>query len=84
MTTSSRREPLFSLLLPHTLPGAVFTDHGTFVPLLLMYPDADIPVVQMSCMSSMDPRAHFKVRRSKRSLPPTPASPKQASGPRRS
>lgn len=36
-------------------------DHGTFVPLMLSYPDADIPVVQMSVIRSLDPKAHLEV-----------------------
>lgn len=37
-------------------------DHGTFIPLMLMFPEADIPVVQMSVLSSQDPKAHIEVR----------------------
>lgn len=36
-------------------------DHGVFVPLKIMYPEAIIPVVEMSLMSSMDPLAHIKL-----------------------
>lgn len=34
-------------------------DHGTFVPLMLMYPQADIPVVQLSLLKSLDPAVHI-------------------------
>lgn len=34
-------------------------DHGMFIPLMLMVPDASIPVVQLSLMSSLDPAAHL-------------------------
>lgn len=34
-------------------------DHGTFVPLMLMAPAADIPVVQLSLLNSLDPAAHI-------------------------
>jgi aromatic ring-opening dioxygenase catalytic subunit (LigB family) len=36
-------------------------DHGLFIPLLLMYPDADIPCVQVSLHSSLDPGKHIQV-----------------------
>ena len=34
-------------------------DHGTFVPLMLMYPHADIPVVQLSLLKNLNPAAHI-------------------------
>lgn len=34
-------------------------DHGVFVPLLLMYPDASIPVIQLSLLNSLDPAEHI-------------------------
>jgi aromatic ring-opening dioxygenase catalytic subunit (LigB family) len=36
-------------------------DHGTFVPLVLMYPDADVPVVMLSVKSTYDPAEHLRV-----------------------
>lgn len=36
-------------------------DHGTFVPLMLLYPAADIPVVQLSLLASLDPAAHIAI-----------------------
>ncbi|WP_133490021.1 class III extradiol ring-cleavage dioxygenase [Alcanivorax sp. 24] len=34
-------------------------DHGLFVPLSLMYPQADVPVVEMSLLDSLDAGAHW-------------------------
>jgi aromatic ring-opening dioxygenase catalytic subunit (LigB family) len=34
-------------------------DHGVFVPFRLMYPDATIPIVQLSILASYDPAAHI-------------------------
>lgn len=34
-------------------------DHGMFVPLKLMYPEADIPCVQLSLLASLDAAAHI-------------------------
>ncbi|MGE0000316.1 MAG: class III extradiol ring-cleavage dioxygenase [Ilumatobacteraceae bacterium] len=34
-------------------------DHGVFVPMLLMYPNADIPVVQVSLRSDLDAEFHL-------------------------
>jgi aromatic ring-opening dioxygenase catalytic subunit (LigB family) len=36
-------------------------DHGTFVPLHLMYPEANIPVVQLSLKSNLDPKEHIRI-----------------------
>ncbi|WP_245535431.1 DODA-type extradiol aromatic ring-opening family dioxygenase [Sphaerochaeta pleomorpha] len=34
-------------------------DHGVFVPLKLMYPQADIPVIQLSLLHSLDSKQHL-------------------------
>ncbi|QJD70899.1 class III extradiol ring-cleavage dioxygenase [Marinobacterium sp. LSUCC0821] len=36
-------------------------DHGVFIPLMLMYPQADIPVLQISLSSSLDPLQHLQL-----------------------
>lgn len=38
-------------------------DHGLFVPFLLIYPQADIPVIQLSLKKNLDPREHLELGR---------------------
>ena len=49
--------------LPAHLDSRRGFDHGMFVPLTLMYPEADIPVVQLSLLSSLDGTAHIDMGR---------------------
>lgn len=43
-------------------------DHGLFVPLKIMYPEADIPCVQVSLLSHLDPQAHIELGQALRDL----------------
>jgi aromatic ring-opening dioxygenase catalytic subunit (LigB family) len=38
-------------------------DHGTFVPLKLAYPDAQIPTVQLSLKAGLNPQEHLAIGR---------------------
>ncbi|QSQ21115.1 dioxygenase [Pyxidicoccus parkwayensis] len=38
-------------------------DHGTFVPLKLTYPEADVPTVQLSLVQGLDPEEHLALGR---------------------
>ena len=56
-------ERIATLLVEAGLPGAKDAqrgfDHGMFIPLKLMFPEADIPVVQLSLREDLDPAAHL-------------------------
>ena len=41
------------------LDGERGFDHGLFIPLMIMYPEADIPCVQLSLLDSLDPAEHI-------------------------
>jgi len=43
-------------------------DHGLFIPLKLMYPQADIPSLQISLLSGLDPAAHIALGNALREL----------------
>jgi 4,5-DOPA dioxygenase extradiol len=43
-------------------------DHGVFVPLKLMYPQADVPCVQLSLVNSLQPQQHIQIGKSLASL----------------
>ena len=54
------------------LTGGVNThrgfDHGMFIPLMMMFPEANIPVVQLSLRNDLDPQAHLDAGRALESL----------------
>jgi aromatic ring-opening dioxygenase catalytic subunit (LigB family) len=36
-------------------------DHGLFVPLKILYPDAEIPCIQLSLINNLDPQQHIQL-----------------------
>ncbi len=48
--------------------GARGFDHGVFIPLKVMFPEANIPVVQLSLHQSLDPATHIAAGRTLASL----------------
>ncbi len=43
-------------------------DHGAFVPLMVAFPDAKLPVAQLSLIAGLDPAAHFAMGQALESL----------------
>jgi aromatic ring-opening dioxygenase catalytic subunit (LigB family) len=43
-------------------------DHGLFVPLKILYPEADIPCVQLSLVKTLDPAQHIQIGRALQGL----------------
>ena len=51
-----------------SIDGTRGLDHGAWAPLLYAYPDADVPVVQVSVQPALGPRHHVALGNSLRSL----------------
>lgn len=51
-----------------TLNGERGLDHGVFVPALLLFPEADIPCLQLSLLESLDPKQHLALGRALQGL----------------
>ena len=54
--------------IPAVVDAAYGWDHGVFIPLKVMYPRADVPVVAMSLHESLDPNLHSYLGRALSSL----------------
>ncbi|PLX69516.1 MAG: dioxygenase [Denitrovibrio sp.] len=61
-------EKIYSLLKENSIEAKLDSkrgfDHGLYVPLKIMYPEADIPCIQLSLMNNLDPAAHINIGKS--------------------
>jgi 4,5-DOPA dioxygenase extradiol len=61
-----------SLLIKNNISARIDTqrgfDHGLFIPLKLMYPQADIPSLQLSLLRGLNPMAHIALGKALREL----------------
>ena len=60
------------LLIKNNIPARIDPqrgyDHGLFIPLKLMYPQADIPSLQLSLLRGLNPTAHMNLGKALRGL----------------
>jgi aromatic ring-opening dioxygenase catalytic subunit (LigB family) len=54
------RDLLSDAGIPSRSDEARGLDHGVFIPFKLIYPEADIPIVQLSLKADLDPEAHIE------------------------
>ncbi len=63
---------IVELLAQHQIPAIIDSrrgfDHGLFIPLKLMYPEADIPALQLSLVRGLDPAGHLALGKALREL----------------
>ncbi|HEX8789505.1 MAG TPA: class III extradiol ring-cleavage dioxygenase [Polyangiaceae bacterium] len=57
------RQLLDAAGIPSAEDGARGFDHGTFIPLKLTFPDADVPTIQLSLEEGLDPARHMAIGR---------------------
>ena len=65
-------ERIVGLLNHNQIPARIDSqrgfDHGMFIPLKMMYPQADIPTLQLSLLRGLDPTAHLALGKALRPL----------------
>lgn len=54
--------------VPATIHPSRGFDHGMFIPMLLLFPNADIPVVQLALNSNLDAQTHLEIGKALASL----------------